>query len=1084
MSVVLITSIVIRLIALGWSFVLLLRHRHWHILFLTVMFGLMATRQTLTGISTAQATGDWSITKDGHLTELPGLVVSIMAFLAIFFLKDVLIQRSNKPIPPAEPEQINNRMAQSAILIGAITIVGAVTTGYLAYRSSGKMILRTVAQDNLTLARTIVNHVTDYLQREDNQEHQHIEAIRMFAKIWDQTEHPYPGTFLCIVNSEGRLTLHTRNPELKNKYVGNQALNLRPSANSRTVDDLLDSKESWSGRNKTWQNENQLVGYAYMEHLNALVGVHVPEKFIMHHLRASAMPWGIGLCIVAGLLIPVSTALLYNSLSSTQLNLMNANTQIRESARRLCLVTDSLPAMIAYVDSDLCYRFNNAAYERWFGLKKKELLGRHVLDVIGKAAYQSSLPHFEAALSGKTEAFDNEIPRLTDGQLRHIHVNLVPHINENGQADGFYVLVNDITDQKFVEMSLKESQRQFKLLAETSPSIVFQTDAEGHIIYVNKRFLEITGQHPNDSSGYGWAARLHPDDYERVFEGWLHAVEAKITWRDEYRFKHTDGSDVWVLGLASPIRSDNGDIAGYIGTATDITELKTIQHKLDRLLFSEREARAEADTAKQQTYKILERVTDAFVALDNDWCYTYVNDKAAKIFNRKREDLVGKHIWTEFPEGVGQPFYHAYQKASKSQTFVHLVEYYEPWGRWFENRIYPSADGLSIFFRDITEEKENEIEQRVLEDQLRQSQRMEAVGTLAGGIAHDLNNLLTVIVNHIEYVRTMLPKCDEATQSMKIVDQAVDQAVSMTNSLINYSSQLPTEKIPIDLALLIKESLRLLGRLLPASIRIIEDLSTDSGVWILGDRSQILQVLMNIVVNARDAMPDGGELHVKLGVKQKHQINKAVLTVQDTGSGMAQETVKHIFEPFFTAKESGKGTGLGLAIVHGIVKDHGGQIQVTSQQEQGTKFDISFKTCEAPPHQSGVTLTEKKRIDGHGELIVLAEDDQYVQQIMASTLENNGYQVETVDNGNDVMKAICYHGDKTRLVVLDLDLPKKSGSSCFEEIRSKYTDLPIIVVSGHVGRFLRKYPEVRKSILTKPFKMSVLVDMVGRTLNN
>ena len=502
--------------------------------------------------------------------------------------------------------------------------------------------------------------------------------------------------------------------------------------------------------------------------------------------------------------------------------------------------------------------------------------------------------------------------------------------------------------------------------------------------------------------------------------------------------------------------------------------------------ISEKQTRNHADSIEPPIYKVLERITDAFVALDTNWCYTYVNEKAAKIFNRQREYLIGKHIWTEFPEGVGQPFYHAYQKAVKTQSFVSLLDYYPPWDRWFENRIYPSKDGLSIFFRDVTQEKKAEQQKKLLEDQLRQSQKMETVGTLAGGIAHDFNNLLAVISNQADYIRGVLPKRDETAQSMMIIDQAIEQAVGVTKSLLSFSSRLPSEKTWNDLRSIINESLHLLGHLLPASIEIVKDLPQDCSVWVLCNRSQLQQVIMNLVVNAWDAMPNGGTIRTSLTLEDTNQARagRANLIIEDTGIGMVRETVSRIFEPFFTTKEPGKGTGLGLAVVHEIIKNHHARIQVISQPGQGTRFNINLETWVTPIHPSGIVSIDAQPNSRPKGFILLAGDDSYFLQIMASALESADYQIITAVNSEKALETIARYGDQTKLVIVDLNLTHPSGRSCFEEIRSQYAALPVIRVLENISHSPPKYPEAEKYVLAKPFKMSEMVEMVGHVLNS
>ena len=484
----------------------------------------------------------------------------------------------------------------------------------------------------------------------------------------------------------------------------------------------------------------------------------------------------------------------------------------------------------------------------------------------------------------------------------------------------------------------------------------------------------------------------------------------------------------------------------------------------------------------QQIYKVLERITDAFVALDTNWCYTYVNKKAAKIFNRQREDLIGKHIWTEFPEGIGQPFYNAYHKAVKNQVVIHFEEYYKPWDRWFENHIYPSNDGLSIFFQDITDKKKAEQEQRQLEEQLRHAQKMEAIGTLASGLAHDINNLLAVIAGQASLIKGDLRLSKDAVNSFGLIEKAVNQAGGVTKSLLAFAKQIPSEKTQIDLVSAVSESLLLLRRLLPASIQIVEDLPTDTGVWVFGNRAQIQQVLMNLVVNARDAMPSGGTLWVGLALEHNNADQEAVLTVEDTGHGISHKTSSRIFEPFFTTKQPGKGTGLGLAVTHGIVADHGGEIRVSSRVEKGTKIQVRLKTCNEPV-QLPITQTMDTPSTQSG-VILLVQDDSYVQQIMESTLESSGYQVKTASNGKAAMETINNHGDQVDLVILDLDPSKKTSMRYFEQFCSKCPNLPIIFVTVNTGATSKELTHPNAHILAKPFQMFEMVDMVRQILRD
>lgn len=375
-------------------------------------------------------------------------------------------------------------------------------------------------------------------------------------------------------------------------------------------------------------------------------------------------------------------------------------------------------------------------------------------------------------------------------------------------------------------------------------------------------------------------------------------------------------------------------------------------------------------------------------------------------------------------------------------------------------------------------------ENRRLQNELRRSQKMEAIGTLASGVAHDCNNLLTVISNYAEVARRSLPTNHEALESLTMVDQAVQQAASVIKSLLAFAHKIPLQKTAMDLTDLVVDSIPLLRGFLPASVEIVENVPRDRRVWIMGDRSQIQQVLINLVVNAQDAMSKRGTLCLSLNVNRHHEADEAVLTVTDTGMGMSQKTLERAFDPFFTTKEPGKGTGLGLSVVHGIVTDHKGWIDATSQPGRGTRFDIRFPIhTDLPKAHNHSPEMDGSRKHQQGQLIILAEDNQYVREIMESALKSDGYQIITTDNGEDAMRAIHEHRNKAKLAILDLDLPKKSGLSCFDEIRTKHTALSTIIVSGNIVQFLKERPSAQGHVLAKPFRISEMLDLVQQTLN-
>jgi two-component system cell cycle sensor histidine kinase/response regulator CckA len=470
---------------------------------------------------------------------------------------------------------------------------------------------------------------------------------------------------------------------------------------------------------------------------------------------------------------------------------------------------------------------------------------------------------------------------------------------------------------------------------------------------------------------------------------------------------------------------------------------------------------------------VLEATSDAFVALDADWRYTYVNEHAARMFGRKPADLIGKHIWTEFPEGVGQPFQLEYERAVAEGRPRWIEAYYPPYDRWFENRIFPHAGGLAIFFRDVTEQRlaaarlreseqryrslfdhhpdaiysfdadgrftsanpacealtgyhldellgkpfvplvvpehrDRAVEhfraamagsartfeesivhksgrrveiaitkmpivvdgtivgiygiakdltmQRTLESRLRQAEKMEAVGRLASGIAHDFNNLLTIIQSCASLLAHELPPGGTPQADVEEIQTAARRAGELTQQLLAFSRRQTLRPQPVDLNQQVTAFVGTLRRVINANIAIEVDLAPDA--WpVLADPGQLERVLMNLGVNARDAMPNGGTLRVRTENVNAGSVSNnrpavvpgvyVALIVEDTGSGIDAAVLPHIFEPFVTTKPHGLGTGLGLSTVYGIVQQTGGIIDVDTVPGQGTRFSVYLPRADA-----------------------------------------------------------------------------------------------------------------------------------------
>ena len=521
-------------------------------------------------------------------------------------------------------------------------------------------------------------------------------------------------------------------------------------------------------------------------------------------------------------------------------------------------------------------------------------------------------------------------------------------------------------------------------------------------------------------------------------------------------------------------------------------------------LFQSIQRSQEAREASQQRFRNLVDTVDAIVwEADLTRCrFTFVNQRA--------ETLLGHplHEWTQEPNFWVNHLHPddreaivAYCRSQTKDGEDHELEYRTSAADgstvWLSDSVRIVKDnagrpvGLRGVMIDISARKSGEAERERLEQELRQSQKMEAVGTLAAGIAHDFNNLLTAIFGYTELAKLHAGN-PEATSALEKVEFAAKQAAGVTRSLLTFTRNEPSQKRPLDVREPMRQAVRVLRRVLPDAVEVIS-LLPDQPVWVNADATQLQQILINLAVNARDAMPEGGELRISLvrqevsagdGIHeaQAETTGQAVITVQDNGTGIPPEVQARIFEPFFTTKPRGQGTGLGMSIVHGIVKDHGGSIALDSKPGQGLSVAVTLPCC-LRPDAAPDSQAERGGPCGNGELVIVAEDDQQVRAITASTLTSAGYDVMQARDGAELMRLFGAHGNEVKLIVVDVDMPKKRGPACLAEIRKTHARIPVVISTGNVDFELDESLAGQTVLIRKPFRMSQLTKLVHETLD-
>jgi signal transduction histidine kinase/CheY-like chemotaxis protein len=394
--------------------------------------------------------------------------------------------------------------------------------------------------------------------------------------------------------------------------------------------------------------------------------------------------------------------------------------------------------------------------------------------------------------------------------------------------------------------------------------------------------------------------------------------------------------------------------------------------------------------------------------------------------------------------------------------------------------------------RDMTEQKQAEVRRAELEEQLQSSQKMEAIGSLAGGVAHDFNNLLTVILSYLGFAMSELQDDDPIKEDLLEVQKAGERAATLTRQLLAFSRRQVLQPVPLDLNQIATGLEKMLRRILGEDIDFVQELAPDLGV-VVADPGQVEQVLMNLVVNARDAMPEGGRLTIatcNVELDASHASLKpgpyVQISVSDTGWGMDEQTRRRLFEPFFTTKEKGKGTGLGLPTVYGIVKQSGGEIRVSSEPGRGTSFEILLpRELSARAVPTVIPSKVPGRIRGT-ETILIVEDEEALRKVAARTLDKAGYKVLTAGDGTEALLKSEQYADHIDLVVTDVVMPGIGGRTLSQEFSKRRPTTKILYMSGYTDDTIVYHGvlEAGTHFLGKPFTEADLSRKIREVLDS
>lgn len=749
-------------------------------------------------------------------------------------------------------------------------------------------------------------------------------------------------------------------------------------------------------------------------------------------------------------------------------------------------ITETSPVGITRVDKNGIIIYANTRAEEILGLTRSEIAGQkynspvfRISDFDGNEFPDDELPFHKVKTELKTFTGIRHAINTPDGRRVLLSINATPLFNEVGEFDGMVATFEDITEHIKAEQAIREREQWFRQLADTTATAIVIYQGE-RFVYVNKATEIITGYTAEELLSMHFWDIVHPEYRNLVRErGLSRQLGAEVPLRYEFKILRKDGKVLWIDYTAGKI--DWFGQPAAIGTAVDITERKKAEEDLKKS-YEQYEQFFTYDLTGDYISTVEGKIiacNPAFLKIfgfssieealqiDTSILYESPEDRARLLSRLQREKKIE---------------YYELQMRKLDGTPLHIVA--NVIGIFDENDKLVRMQG---YLFDDTKRKS-------LENMLAQAQKLESLGTLASGIAHDFNNILAIILGHASLLKIHTQDPNKILQSVEAITRATERGTALVRQMLTFARKTEISIQPLDINVLIKEISKMINETFPKIIEINLNLKSNLPP-VLADPTQIHQVLLNLCVNARDAMPEGGKLTISTEISDIYKLKEhfsninepsyVTIIVSDTGIGMDEDTKARIFEPFFTTKAHGQGTGLGLSVVHGIVSAHKGFIRVESEPGQGTTFYVYLPSMETHKSDKISASETEEEIKGGNETILIIEDEQYLRQMLEELLIAKGYTVITAENGVEGVDVYTKNYQNIDLIITDMGLPKLDGKEVFYRIHKINPDAKVIIASGYLEPSLKSqlYKDGLKDFITKPYSLSEILKKIRTVLD-